>query len=363
MSNELAIFENTLRPLTPHFEQALAGTIPVERLMRSIMVSLERNPKLLEANRQSLLNASMSAACLALEVDGITGQAFFIPFKGQAQLVIGYKGMNTMAARSGYTVQGEVVREGDAFDYELGDKGFVRHKPKLGNRGPILAAWATASSLHRPSLVSVLGIDDIMAIKQKSPGGSRSDSPWMDMMIGFPAMAAKSAKRRLSRAMPLNADPRFHLAAAMEEAVEERGKAAWINPARGLQIDGEFYDAPRINHEQRNTQELLSPHGSVVNSAGPATAPEIPSAGPADEKTAAEWDMELGDAAKNGTPALQEFWKMIPPEHKQTLKAALDRRHKATAAKADKEREEIDKLEAANAEGGELGHEFKKDGI
>jgi hypothetical protein len=43
-------------------------------------------------------------------------------------------------------VQGEVVREGDAFEYELGDKGFVRHKPKLGNpEGPIIAAWATAS--------------------------------------------------------------------------------------------------------------------------------------------------------------------------------------------------------------------------
>lgn len=267
VASDLIVFENTLRPLAPRFEQALAGTIPVERLMRSIMVSVERNPSLLtRADRQSLLNASMSAACLALEVDGITGQAFFIPFKGQAQLVIGYKGMNTLAARSGFTVQGEVVREGDAFDYELGDKGFVRHKPKLGNRGPILAAWATASSLHRPPLVSVLGIDDIMAIKAKSPGGSRADSPWMDMMIGFPAMAAKSAKRRLSRAMPLNADPRFHLAAAMEEAVEERGASAWIDPQRGLQIEGEANDAPRINYEQRGATELLAPRASAAPS-------------------------------------------------------------------------------------------------
>jgi recombination protein RecT len=115
----------------------------------------------------------MSAACLALEVDGVTGQAFFMPFAGKAQLVIGYKGMNTLAARSGFTVQGEVVREGDAFDYELGDKGFVRHKPMLGNKGAIIGAWATASSNSRPSIISVLGIDDIMAIMAKSPGASR----------------------------------------------------------------------------------------------------------------------------------------------------------------------------------------------
>lgn len=275
VSSDLVIFENTLKPLAPRFEQALAGAIPVERLMRSIMVSVERNPDLLtKSDRQSLLNASMSAACLALEVDGVTGQAFFIPFAGKAQLVIGYKGMNTLGARSGFSIQGEVVREGDEFDYELGDRGFVKHKPKLGNRGPILAAWATASSLHRPSLVSVLGIDDIMEIMKKSPGAKRSDSPWRDMMIGFPAMAAKSAKRRLSRAMPLNADPRFHLAAAMEEGFEERGKNTWIDPQRGVQIDGEIIsDMPLINHDQRSTEQLLSP---AITPAKPAASPPAP---------------------------------------------------------------------------------------
>jgi recombination protein RecT len=311
VASDLVIFENTLKPLAPRFEQALAGAIPVERLMRSIMVSVERNPDLLvKADRQSLLNASMSAACLALEVDGVTGQAYFIPFKGKAQLVIGYKGMNTLGARSGFSIQGEVVREGDAFDYELGDKGFVRHKPKLGNRGPILAAWATASSLHRPALVSVLGIDDIMAIKQKSPGGGRTDSPWMDMMIGFPAMAAKSAKRRLSRAMPLNADPRFHLAAAMEETFEERGKSAWIDPHRGLQIDGEAHDGPQINHDQRDTAQLLAPR---------TAAPATPAAGAAEIPTAAEYFLQWETRIRDATRAehIGPVWNADKQLHKQ----------------------------------------------
>lgn len=313
MANDLVVFENTLRPLTPHFEQALAGAIPVERLMRSVMISVERLPKLLDCNRQTLLNAAMSAACLGLEVDGVTGQAFLLPFAGKAQLVIGYKGMNTLAARSGFTVQGEVVREGDAFDYELGDKGFVRHKPKLGNQGPIIAAWATASSHNRPSIISVLGIDDIMAIKQKSPGGSRSDSPWNDPKIGFPAMASKSAKRRLSRAMPLNADPRFHLAAAMEEAVEERGKATWIDPQHGLQIEGEAHDTPLINHDQRGTVEILAPKN--------------------DDEDLMSWDSKLASASHLGMTALQEVWATIPRNLQPKLKAALDRVHKPAAEK------------------------------
>lgn len=316
-SNEVAIFENVLRPLTPHFEQALGNAMPVARLMRSIMISVERTPKLLNCDRQSLLNAAMSAACLGLEVDGITGQAFFVPFAGKAQLIIGYKGMNTLAARSGYTVQGEVVRDGDAFDFELGDRGFVRHKPKLGNKGEIIATWATASSLSRPAIISVLGIDDVMAIMAKSPGAKMADSPWRDKVIGFPAMASKSSKRRLNRSMPLNADPRFHLAAGMEENFEERGRISWIDPERGLQIEGQANpDAPQIRHEQRGTAELLAPIGEAV--------------------TAPEWDLRLSDAAKEGTAALQALWLTIPAEHKPTLKVALDRRHKPTAEAADR---------------------------
>lgn len=282
VASELVLFENTLRPLTPHFEQALAGTIPVERLMRSIMISVERNPKLLtHTNRQSLLNSSMSAACLALEVDGVTGQAFFIPFAGKAQLVIGYKGMNTLAARSGFTVQGEVVREGDAFDYELGDRGYVKHRPLLGNTGKIIGAWATASAHNRPSIVSVMGIDDIMKVKNKAPGGSKPDSPWNDPTIGFPAMASKTVKRRLARSMPLNI---MQVAAAMEEGFEERGKHTWIDPQRGLQIEGEASVGPEINHEQRGTVELLAPRSSA------APANTQPVTGAADEiPTAAEY--------------------------------------------------------------------------
>lgn len=66
---------------------------------------------------------------------------------------------------------------------------------------------------------------------------------------------------------------------------------------------------------------------------GGAPAPTV--AQPMDDKTAAEWDIELGEEAKKGTEALQKFWSTIPRAMQTELKAALDRRHKATAADAD----------------------------
>jgi hypothetical protein len=69
------------------------------------------------------------------------------------------------------------------------------------------------------------------------------------------------------------------------------------------------------------------------------TAPDAPNTSPAasgaEELTAADWDIRLGEAAENGTHALKECWARVPKEHKPVLEAAKDRRHKATAAEAD----------------------------
>src|ERR1700719_2869189 len=256
MGNDLAVLESQFKPLAPKFEQVLNGIMPASRLIRTVMISCERTPKLFECDRQSLFNAAMTFAVLGLEVDGVTGQGYIIPFKGVAQPVIGYKGMNTLAARSGITIAGGVVREGDEFEFEDGSHAFVRHKKHLGGNGvhkPIIAAWATALSNSRPATIKVLSIGEILAIKAKSPRGGQA--PWSDDAIGFPAMAEKSAKRRLARDMPLNV---FQSAARMEEAFEEQGEASYIHPDKGVIVGGEIVDG-HYNDTTPAAQELISP--------------------------------------------------------------------------------------------------------
>src|SRR3990167_4777654 len=115
MSNPPAILENQLAPLTPRFEAALAGLLPTAKLIQSVLISVERTQRLLECTPDSIMRSAMSAACLGLPIDGVTGQAFMIPFRDhgtlKAQLVVGYCGYNTIGARGGMTINGEVVRE------------------------------------------------------------------------------------------------------------------------------------------------------------------------------------------------------------------------------------------------------------
>lgn len=316
--NALVTLEKQLAPLAPNFAQVLGNTMPVERLMRTVLISVERQPQLLECDRQSLFNGAMTFAVLGLEVDGATGQGYLVPFNDRrrsmkiVQPIIGYKGYNTLGARAGLTIAGSVVREGDAFDYDEGSSAFVHHKRKLGAEKDrrIIAAWATATCNDRPAIVKVLSIDELNAIKAKSPRGA--EPPWADPLIGFPSMCEKSAKRRLARDMPLSV---FQLAARMEEAFEEQQKPAWINPERTLVIDGQTPEgqviAPRHDSRTPAAEELIAPQPS-----------------------AAQCDARLAAAAQTGTGDLEREWNALPREIKAILKPKLDG-HKQAAAAAD----------------------------
>lgn len=313
MSSDLVVFERQLAPLAPRFEEVLAGVMPVERLIRTALISAEKNPDLLTCDRQSFFNAIMTAGVLGLEMDGVTGQAFPIPFKKKIQCVIGYKGYNTLGARAGLTIDGQVVREGDEFDYELGTGAFIKHKPKLGNTGRVIGSWAMAAAKDRPPIIAVLGIDELMEVKGKSPGAKRGDSPWNDPGIGFPAMCSKTAKRRLCRSLPLNT---MQLAARMDEAFDEQGQASFITPDKRLVIEGETSPiAERLQNETPTAEALMEPRHRD------------------DGFDALREDGKV--AAIEGMKSLQIWFGDLKPHEKRAIKPYLDSTLKPMAQEAD----------------------------
>ncbi|MDJ0950930.1 MAG: recombinase RecT [Alphaproteobacteria bacterium] len=237
-STELTLFEQQLDAVGPTFAQVAPAGVRPERIMRTIVIACDRTPKLLRCQRQSLMNAAITFGILGIEVDGVTGQGWPLPFGDRVQPVIGYKGYNTLAARSGYTIHGEVVREGDVFKARLGSKPEIIHEPVLGNQGRILGAYAVATSLTRPPIVAKpLGIEEILEVKARSPGARKSDSPWNDNEVGFPAMAQKTAMRRLQRSMPLTLAT---VADAMETLHEIKGTTTYIHPESGVQVEADI---------------------------------------------------------------------------------------------------------------------------
>lgn len=228
MSTELTVVENMLTAYTPKFAALLPASLPPERLIRTVMVSLEQNPTLANADRGSIMRSAMSAAVLGLEVDGVSGQGYLVPFKGKCQFLCGYKGLVTLAARAGRTLEGHVVYAGDHFVYDEGADRLEHRWSLDAKRERVIGAYAKSRAEGTPTLLKVLSLADILAVRDKSAGwkakGQRS--PWG---TDFGPMARKTAMRALSNDIPVLA---LHLAASLDTQ-HDLGHYAAIDPEGG----------------------------------------------------------------------------------------------------------------------------------
>jgi len=203
----------------PELDKALAGTIGVERFTRTILTELRRTPKLYECSPESLLGAMMLAAQLQLE-PGPLGLVYLVPFKGQVEFIVGYRGYVELAFRSGLVkdVSASLVYEGDEFEYREGTRPFLDHVPAqvfagAHDRGELVAAYAVARLKTGGAPFKVIYEPDWQRAKAKSPAGSKGLGPWRD---DFPQMVLKTAIRRLEPKLPKT--PQFGLALEADEA-------------------------------------------------------------------------------------------------------------------------------------------------
>jgi recombination protein RecT len=69
--------------------------------LNQVMITVANSEALQKCTPQSILISAMRAASLQLSVDPTSGQAWIIPYGGQAQFQIGYKGVYELAQRTG----------------------------------------------------------------------------------------------------------------------------------------------------------------------------------------------------------------------------------------------------------------------
>lgn len=205
-----------MKAMEPQLALALAGPqgvpmIAPERFLRLALTAIRRSPALQEADQMSLLGSIMTCAQLGLEPSGPLGHAYLVPFREKGtlfvQLIIGYQGFIQLAYRSGMvaSLSGEVVREGDLFEWEKGTNEFLRHKAKEGTK-PVTHSWALAKLVTGGTPFVVLDREEIDATRKRA----KTDKIWTS---DFDAMARKTAVRRLFRWLPASVEVRGALGA------------------------------------------------------------------------------------------------------------------------------------------------------
>lgn len=282
------------------------------RLVLSIVQAGERNRQLYQADPQSLQLAVLSMATLGLEADGVTGQGYLLPFRNRregrctVQPVPGYKGYNTLAARNGFSIAGSIVREGDRFEFELGTSPRVVHVPKMRNRAQIIAAYAIAARPGYAPIVEVLDIDELDAVRAKSPGARKGDSPWNDPNVGLPAMYGKTVKRRLARSMPTGWVPIAHAL----ESQWEIGRQARV-------VRDEADGSPIVTLDREYGEDPVRegpPAGVLEGELVDEWLVHIPGKPSRDAGSPAAWATAMRKLIeRNAGGKLEEFWKLNIP--------------------------------------------------
>jgi recombination protein RecT len=110
---------------------AMPHSLSKERFIATLVKEFAGNPKLKQCTPESVIASIQEAAMLGLEINGVLGHAFLIPYGKECTLQTGYRGLIDLVRRSGEvsTLTMEAVYKGDHFEYALGDEGYIRHVP------------------------------------------------------------------------------------------------------------------------------------------------------------------------------------------------------------------------------------------
>lgn len=239
----MAVRVNTIGDMLADRKQQIAASLPrhldAGRMIRVFLTTIQKNPRLQECTLSSLYGALMQASQLGLEIDGVTGQGYIIPYniKGVMTAVFqpGYRGLCELARRSGLIgkIWARVVYEKDEFSYQLGTDEWVKHIPyEKDDPGRVRLVYACAEFKDGVSpALRVMFPRDINKRRDASQSAHQSSSPWK---LWEEEMILKTAIVGLARTLP--ASPELAEASGLAE-MEHAPSAPMI------QVDAEILDA------------------------------------------------------------------------------------------------------------------------
>ena len=243
--------------------QALPEHITPKHYIRAFTTAVRKTPKLMECNMESVVNAVLKTAQLGLLPD-VDGQCYFIPFKNECQLIIGYKGFEELAYRGGKVtnIRPVVVYENDKLEYIEGLNPVLNHTPQLVDRGKPYAVYAVAELQDSDPTFIVLTKDDVMAAKKASKASESGFSPWNGPFET--EMWKKTAILRLCKHLPKSIELRQALDFEQKQQEKEVKATVVDAPADLRNLLDSSHRA--IEPEEFNESEIISnPSGTATN--------------------------------------------------------------------------------------------------
>jgi phage RecT family recombinase len=224
------LFESAV--IQEQIAKALPSALTVERLTRIMLTVFRTNKKLLDCSQHSLLACFFGCAQLGLTPEPWLGQAYLVPFWSsklkcnEATLIPGYRGLITLARRSGElrTVKAAAVYEREPFEWERLYPERSRHGYVDGDPGELKGAWTLWTFKDDNVTGDFMTIHEIDKIMQRTKSRNRQGEivgPWVTDKA---EMAKKTVIRRHFKLAPVSVDEqRLGMAVAAEDIAIGQG--------------------------------------------------------------------------------------------------------------------------------------------
>lgn len=243
LKNQLELIKASLQEVVPKH-------VTPDRLIKVLLSATSRNPKLLECTFMSITQSLMVAGELGLELGGILGEAYLVPFRNykapglkkgeyltEAQCIPGYRGIIALARRSGEieSIAAHVVYHGEEFDLNLAE-AFVNHKPNLdADDDPqdkdIRGAYVLAKFKGGGRQLEWMTRGQLEKVRKLSKAGN--SGPWVDH---YAEMCRKTVVRRASKYWPLSSELRraFEAEAEVDEKYRDENPGVSVLALPGV---------------------------------------------------------------------------------------------------------------------------------
>lgn len=201
---ELDAVRHNLERMGSEIEAALPPNVTLERFIRIALTAVQRDPKLMLADR-----ASLYMACLECAEDGLLPdkrEGAFVVFKGRVQWLPMVSGLVKLAWDCGgiSSLHADAAYVGEIFEVWGGTNPRVVHSYNLDARGDgsqvdnLLAVYATAKLSSGETMQAVLTPREVEKIRNVSQA---ERGPWS---VWYIEMAKVRAIKRLSKLLPMS---------------------------------------------------------------------------------------------------------------------------------------------------------------
>lgn len=330
----------------PNRQAALARVIAdksmsAESVTTSAIAEVIRNESLWPCTPQSIFDCVLASTQLQLRVGKDLGHAYLVPFRDKAAgtvvatFIIGYKGLVTLARRSGEitSITANTVYSNDVFEAVEGTNGRLHHAPdyfsKKG-RGELVGVYAYAKLTGGGEQWAVMSIPEVDAVRARSRASG--NGPWV---TDYAEMAKKTVVRRLAKMLPISVNDQEAVAADEDREFNE---ARDVTPHRAGDTQAARVKAS-LPKETATVVDDAPPHDATTGDVTPepvaATVERKPRAAKAsavevsdpqattlilDAITSAEGDEDLKDAYSRFQAALPR----LSTQQQSTINAALE---------------------------------------